>query len=318
MLLDDLVGVIETLKSRIKMHGTDLQANEIRTRMSLIDPLLNALGWDVADPGLVTAEYDVNGKRADYALLGSNGKPVVFLEAKRYGESLSNHRSQVLAYASELGIRYPALTNGDDWQVYDNLKLVPIEQRCILDVSLIGDPAPQCALQLLLLWRSNMAESQPVAPPQPIVEVAQESKAVVIVDEGHDRREPEDNGGWVSLNDFSATSGTSAPTIVRFPSGEERPVKNWRYLYVGVAEWLVREGVLTSGKCPISAGSKKGYCLIHSQPRHPNGKDFRSPHELSNGLFVCTHVSAKAAVVRCKALLEHFDKDLSGVRLQVS
>ena len=263
--------------------------------MSLIDPLLNALGWDVADPKLVTAEYDVNGKRADYALLGSNGKPVVFLEAKRYGESLSNHQSQVLAYASELGIRYPALTNGNDWQVYDNLKLAPIEERRILDVSLTRIP---CALQLLLLWRSNMAGSQPVPPPQPIVEVGQESPDTEIVDKGHDRREPEENGSWVSLMDFKATSGTSAPAIVRFPSGDERRVKNWRYLYVGVAEWLVREGALTAGKCPISAGSKKGYYLIHSQPRHPNGKDFLSPHELSNGLFVCTHVSAKAAVVR--------------------
>ena len=51
MLLDDLVGVIETLKSRIRDYGKDLQANEIRTRMSLIDPLLNVLGWDVADLG---------------------------------------------------------------------------------------------------------------------------------------------------------------------------------------------------------------------------------------------------------------------------
>ena len=239
-------------------------------------------------------------------------------EAKRYGESLSNYQSQVLAYASELGIRYPALTNGNDWQVYDNLKLAPIDERRILNVSLIGDPAHNALYNSCSFGDPIWLKASPWRPPQPIVEVGQESSAVVIVDEGHDRPGPEDNGGWVSLNDFSATSGTSAPTIVRFPSGEERPVKNWRYLYVGVAEWLVREGVLTAGKCPISAGSKKGYCLIHSQPRHPNGKDFLSPHELSNGLFVCTHVSAKAALVRCKALLEHFDKDLSGVRLQVS
>ena len=320
-MLDDLVGVIETLKSRIEAHGAGLHANETRTRMSLIGPLLNTLGWDVADPVLVTAEYDVNGKRADYALLGSDGKPVVFLEAKRLGESLSNHHSQVVAYASELGIRYPALTNGNDWQVYDNSKMVPIEERRILNVSLTQDPAAQCALQLLLLWRSNMAESQPVPPPRPIVEaeeVRKESPVASIVDKGPDRQEPEDNGNWVSLKDFSATSGTAAPAKVRFPSGKDRSVKNWRYLYVVVAEWLVQEGALTEGECPISVGSRKGYYLVNSQPRHPNGKDFLSPYELSNGLFLPAHISAKAAVARCKALMKHFSKDLSRVRLQVS
>ena len=116
-------------------------------------------------------------KRADYALLKGDGNPVVFLEAKRLGESIANHRSQVLAYASELGIRYPALTNGNDWQVYDNLKLAPVEQRCILDVSLTRDPTPQTALKLLLLWRSNLAEGEPVTPQPPIVE---EKKATDI------------------------------------------------------------------------------------------------------------------------------------------
>ena len=69
MPLDDLVQVIEILQQRIRDHGDSLRQNEIRTRLALIDPLLRALGWDVADPGLVTAEYDVSGQRADYALL---------------------------------------------------------------------------------------------------------------------------------------------------------------------------------------------------------------------------------------------------------
>ena len=74
----------------------------------------------------------MSGKRADYALLSGNSV-VVFLEAKRLDEPLSNHRSQIVAYASELGIKFPALTNGNEWEVYDNSKLVPIEQRRILN-----------------------------------------------------------------------------------------------------------------------------------------------------------------------------------------
>ena len=61
MPLDDLTGVIETLQQRIRQHGPiTLRANETRTRMALIDPLLCALGWNTADPALVTPEYRVD------------------------------------------------------------------------------------------------------------------------------------------------------------------------------------------------------------------------------------------------------------------
>ena len=43
-MLDELVDVIETLKSRINEHRSVLQGNEAQTRLSLIDPLLRALG----------------------------------------------------------------------------------------------------------------------------------------------------------------------------------------------------------------------------------------------------------------------------------
>ena len=91
-----MFSVIETLQQRIRDYGDSLRQNEIRTRVALIDPLLTALGWDVAEPGLVTAEYNMssNGSslRADYALLGSRAdKPAALVEAKHLGESLDNH-----------------------------------------------------------------------------------------------------------------------------------------------------------------------------------------------------------------------------------
>lgn len=167
-MLDDLVNVIETLRTRIGKHGDTLRGSETRTRTALIDPLLTVLGWNTADPALVTPEYDISGKRADYALLAVQGAPIVFLEAKRLDEPLSNHRSQVVAYASELGIKYPALTNGNEWEVYDNSKLVPIEQRRILNVSIAQGAPHQTALQLLLLWRPNLAAGEPVAANPPV------------------------------------------------------------------------------------------------------------------------------------------------------
>ena len=90
-MLDELIHTIELLRKRIQEHREKLQANEIRTRLALVDPLLHALGWDVADPSTVIPEYDAGDGRADYALLGPDGTPKVTVEAKRLGESLTNH-----------------------------------------------------------------------------------------------------------------------------------------------------------------------------------------------------------------------------------
>ena len=57
MGLDDLVGCIEVLKERMQSYRTDLAEYEMRTRVTLIDPLLRALGWDVSDPTVVMPEY---------------------------------------------------------------------------------------------------------------------------------------------------------------------------------------------------------------------------------------------------------------------
>ena len=74
-VLDKLVETIETLRARVSKYAPDLSKNEIRTRAVLIDPMLKVLGWDVADPALVTVEYDVPPGRADYGLRSRSGQP---------------------------------------------------------------------------------------------------------------------------------------------------------------------------------------------------------------------------------------------------
>ena len=100
MLLDDLVGTIETLKERIAAYGLSLGGNEIRTRMALIDPLLTALGWKTSDPSIVMPEFDAGGEKPDYALLGSNGTPVAFIEAKHLGVTLGKPQETIVYLCS--------------------------------------------------------------------------------------------------------------------------------------------------------------------------------------------------------------------------
>ena len=96
-MLDDLVQTIETLKQRIKDHRDHIQNYESRTRVTLIDPLLRALGWDVSDPSIVRIEHNVDAGRPDYALLGMNTQPVLFVEAKKLAENASPV-AQIVSY----------------------------------------------------------------------------------------------------------------------------------------------------------------------------------------------------------------------------
>ncbi len=119
-MLDDLVATITALRERIRTHSSDLQANEIRTRMALINPLLQALEWDPADPALVTPEYTTDSGPVDYALRGSGDKPAAFIEAKKLGESLVKHQEQMVRYANMAGVPYAGLTDGNHWEFYDD------------------------------------------------------------------------------------------------------------------------------------------------------------------------------------------------------
>ena len=243
------VGVIETLKERISSHRDILSANEYRTRVSLIDPLLCALGWDTADPALVTLEYVVGGKKADYALLGPHGNPQVFLEAKNLSESLSKHRSQVLGYASELGIRFPALTNGDHWEIYDNSMMVPVEDRRILDVSISSDDVATASLKFLLLWRTNVTTGEPQSAAEPIVKVTQASlPEPVSKSTGYPHAGL--GKGWTSLQEFEGIRGSEPPQFIRFGTEKEHKLGRWNGILIELAEHLVSKGILTADKCP--------------------------------------------------------------------
>ena len=170
MPLDDLVQVIETLQQRIREHGDSLRQNQIRTRVALIDPLLTALGWDVADPGVVTAEYPVGGGRADYALRTAGTIPAATFEAKKLGESLEPHRMQMLNYSNAAGIRYAGLTDGNSWELYEIFKPGTLDERRILEAVISSESTDHLALRFLLLWRPNLGSGKPVEAYEPILD----------------------------------------------------------------------------------------------------------------------------------------------------
>ena len=327
MLLDELVGVIETLKERIGRHRSTLQGNETRTRMALIDPLLTALGWDTSDPSLVTPEYIVGEGRADYALGVSETIPAAIVEAKRLGHSLSDEeRMQMLNYANARGVRYAAVTDGDVWEFYEVFKHVPLEDRRLLSRRVANTPAHELALRLLLLWRPNLASGQPAtasAPlldwttvPQPAVTVGPETPLATETPHPISFETTTIEPGWVSLPKYDPPNGTKPPQSIRFPDGRERKVKHWNDILVEVAAWLHSSGRLTAHDLPVSS-SPISY-IVHSQPKHPRGNDFYRHKTIADGqIWVATWVSASQSRNNSKTLLLHCGADPADVLLRL-
>ena len=326
-MLDDLLHVIETLQQRIRDYGSTLRENETRTRMALIDPLLQALGWDVSDPSVVTPEYNVGNGRADYALHGSESIPAAIVEAKRLGHALNDEeRMQMLNYANARGVRYAAVTDGDVWELYEVFKQAPLEDRRLLSLRVANMPAHELALRLLLLWRPNLASGQPVEANKPILGNVSQTTPTIPVDThpptttGNAQASPGSSESesleWTSLTDFNPPGGTPPPQLIRFPDGRKCEIKRWNDLLVEVATWLSETGRLTVRNVPVQSSAK--IYIVHNEPIHSTGNQFLVYKDILDAhLVVNTHGSAVQMRNNSKKLLEHCGVDPATVHLQV-
>lgn len=325
-MLDDLVGVIETLQGRIEQHRPALLQSEALTRYALIDPLLRALGWDTADPALVTPEYSVGNGRADYALLSGNGKPQAFIEAKKLDETLESPRNveQVFTYALTQQVKYAGLTDGNRW-VLDDVSDFSGGDRRKLSVSLSGEPAHQLALRFLLLWRPNLATGEPAAAREPILAaaavpapVAPPPAAATVIDPQPSVSQtitPSIAEEWVRLADCRPETGSKPPAI-RLPDGAEKQLDAWTQVIYEVAEHLVKAGSLTAARCPIQVAGGTRY-VVHTVAVHANNRVFGTARKLSNGLFCEGDVSGVSVMTHAKTLLQHCGVDAGAVWLKL-
>lgn len=99
---------------------------EEATKMSLIVPMFQILGYDVFNPTEFCPEYiaDVGikkGEKVDYAIL-INGEPHILIECKACTEELDNHASQLYRYFGTSTAKYGILTNGIIYRFYTDLE----------------------------------------------------------------------------------------------------------------------------------------------------------------------------------------------------
>ena len=281
MWLDELNDLVVELSTKIDQHRETFRKSESATRYCLIDPLLTALGWDLSDPTQVLTEYNSGNGRADYAMVPGIGPPSLVVEAKSLHTPTSQGIAQSINYCLQDGIKYFIVTNGDDWEVYETHRPVPMEQKRVTAFKITG-MNQRTVMGMLWLWRGNFRDGDPVKPvipehsedspkPPPAGE-AQKSGSTPPVTAGTSRQPTRDAPSvtlGTPLSDFRPSSGSEPPRFMDFPGGDRKPIGKWNRVQVVTVEWLADAGILKEVDCPLTG--PRGNYLVHTIPYKRNG-----------------------------------------------
>lgn len=116
---------IKQFAERVKVLKDSITTEEA-TKMSLIVPLFQLLGYDVFNPTEFCPEYTADvgikkGEKVDYAIL-ENGDPSILIECKSCSEALDKHSSQLFRYFGTTPAKFGILTNGIIYRFYTDLE----------------------------------------------------------------------------------------------------------------------------------------------------------------------------------------------------
>ncbi|QTH20047.1 type I restriction enzyme HsdR N-terminal domain-containing protein [Rhizorhabdus wittichii] len=120
----ELVTKLMALEKRTTEHR-ELLLTEEAAKTALVLPFLQALGYDVFNPGEVIPEYTADvgikkGEKVDYAIC-SGGKLNILIECKPSTVELDlKHASQLFRYFTVTDARVAILTNGVVYQFYSD------------------------------------------------------------------------------------------------------------------------------------------------------------------------------------------------------
>lgn len=113
-----------SLAKRVSSIQSDTLTEEA-TKMSMVVPFFQLLGYDVFNPLEFCPEYTADvgikkGEKVDYAVI-INNEPVILIECKACSDPLSKHSSQLFRYFGTTTAKFGILTNGIVYKFYTDL-----------------------------------------------------------------------------------------------------------------------------------------------------------------------------------------------------
>ena len=300
MLFNPLTDALALVSDRIKNFEREFTNNEQQTRLSLVDPVLKALGWDPQDPTTVKVEYLVrqrnrNNTRVDYALLASQHEPVAFVEAKKLGTDLGPAHHQLFEYAVGKSVPYAIATNGADWAVYKQEQSgTDFSSKRLLAVSIPDQSPTVAAIKLLPLWKGLLTSQSSIDQIAPALDN--------LID---DERPPPPSP---PTNSFKLSNPPDVshrkPTGLLLPDGTKKQISKWSSVLEETAKWLLANNILTVD-IPWKANSNSSrHTLQQSEIYNKHGAKIKSQIQISTKLFLLTNYDAQSI---CKVTAKLLD-----------
>lgn len=315
--LAGLCEVLKLVKSSAESYREQLQRNEAVTRAVLVDPVLRALGWDIANPAMVEVERQAgSGNKFDYFL---NGEMPVVVEAKKLGEPLEQHFMQIVRYAftQDIAVAGIYLTDGLKWIHYSNLSMDNREPSNIINLATReeADLAKDAAYFVQTLDAALIApEHQKVEDRVYELEkkINELEQAIALCERVGSTDKPvlavsleppiESDAKWLLIRD-NWDAKKKKPAKFRLPNGQIVDASSWTRILLEACKYCfkVRPELLT--QLPIEDRSRRATKLISltEPPSTLNSSSFLVDGET---VYVCTNYSANDCVANVKYLFE--------------
>lgn len=121
----EFTDTIKQFSERVQKLKDNVKTEEA-TKMSLVVPLFQILGYDVFNPLEFCPEYTADvgikkGEKVDYAIL-EDGQPTILIECKSCSEQLDKYSSQLFRYFGTSPAKFGILTNGVIYRFYTDLE----------------------------------------------------------------------------------------------------------------------------------------------------------------------------------------------------
>lgn len=317
---DVLRRVLVENAKKISEHSTEYKANENEVRRTLVEPVLDALGWNTRSLEDVRSEFLAeDGQILDY-MLRKKGRDILVVEVKAQREKLENHLNQLAVYCTTLGVSFGVITDGSIWILFKTFEEgVKGKDRIVFSVDTRTDTTSVGKLMRISkeridelgLLKEQMLTFQEVwdqviESPDFLVnalqprfsELLMEKKDAVSFQDTDLRMFLQERViDILGITDMATSASSEVRSEKRTGSkgtmwlgDESYPIKAYRDIIVNTSEWLIRNGHLDRSLVPIELGSKR--YLINTSKTHPEGNDMFGPKRLSNGMYVETNASS--------------------------
>jgi hypothetical protein len=308
--LSALSEVLKLVKSSAASYSVQLQRNEAVTRAVLIDPVLRALGWEVANPAMVEVEKPISspGKSGflDYHL---NAEKPIIIEAKKLGEPLEDHFVQLVGYAYTLGIDNLFITDGLKWSHYTNLSPSNQEPTRRIDLGQLEESELTKAAAYFVetldaalfapesekvedVWQQkfNGLERKMLDMERMVLSIANGNGTPVVVEPIQETS----HVPWLIL-DGTWDAKKKKPAKFRMPNGHVVDVRSWTQILMEACKYCLTENQGLLQQLPIADRTGRATKLI-STTRPPSNLNSDSFVVGDETLYVCTNYSANDCV----------------------